>query len=141
MNLFRLSADLTHLASIFILLNKIKSSRSCVGKLSNRRVSHLFVKHVWFLIIKQQVFHWKAKSYSVLCLWRDISTSFTNIIPSTTHAWKSCLLAPRSIQFIWWRWNSRQRMTRISIHFAWSTCFYSPLCLRLYSVTSIHLLR
>ncbi|KAI8877070.1 ER lumen protein retaining receptor [Backusella circina FSU 941] len=31
MNLFRLSADLTHLASIFILLSKIRSSRSCVG--------------------------------------------------------------------------------------------------------------
>ncbi|CAO3614885.1 unnamed protein product [Mucor hiemalis] len=31
MNIFRLSADLTHLASIFILLLKIKQSRSCVG--------------------------------------------------------------------------------------------------------------
>ncbi|CAO3672473.1 unnamed protein product [Rhizopus stolonifer] len=31
MNLFRLSADLTHLISIFILLAKIQKSRSCVG--------------------------------------------------------------------------------------------------------------
>ncbi|ORX51309.1 ER lumen protein retaining receptor, partial [Hesseltinella vesiculosa] len=31
MNLFRLVADLMHLASIFILLLKIKSTRSCVG--------------------------------------------------------------------------------------------------------------
>ncbi|KAI7906077.1 putative ERD2-ER lumen protein-retaining receptor [Cokeromyces recurvatus] len=31
MNIFRLAADLTHLASIFILLHKIKQSRSCVG--------------------------------------------------------------------------------------------------------------
>ncbi|KAI8638465.1 ER lumen protein retaining receptor-domain-containing protein [Parasitella parasitica] len=31
MNIFRLTADLTHLASIFILLAKIKQSRSCVG--------------------------------------------------------------------------------------------------------------
>lgn len=32
MNIFRLCADLTHLASIFILLAKIRQSRSCVGK-------------------------------------------------------------------------------------------------------------
>lgn len=32
MNVFRLIADLMHLASIFILLHKIKTSRSCVGK-------------------------------------------------------------------------------------------------------------
>lgn len=31
MNLFRLSADMMHLASILILLAKIKQSRSCVG--------------------------------------------------------------------------------------------------------------
>ncbi|KAI7884966.1 ER lumen protein retaining receptor [Lichtheimia hyalospora FSU 10163] len=31
MNVFRLIADLMHLASIFILLHKIKTSRSCVG--------------------------------------------------------------------------------------------------------------
>ncbi|KAI8342210.1 ER lumen protein retaining receptor-domain-containing protein [Choanephora cucurbitarum] len=31
MNIFRLLADLTHLASIFILLAKIRQSRSCVG--------------------------------------------------------------------------------------------------------------
>ncbi|KAI8988608.1 ER lumen protein retaining receptor-domain-containing protein [Mycotypha africana] len=31
LNLFRLSADLIHLLSIFILLAKIKQSRSCVG--------------------------------------------------------------------------------------------------------------
>ncbi|KAI9273186.1 ER lumen protein retaining receptor-domain-containing protein [Helicostylum pulchrum] len=31
MNIFRLTADLMHLASIFILLAKIKQSRSCVG--------------------------------------------------------------------------------------------------------------
>lgn len=32
MNIFRLVADLMHLASIFILLLKIKKTRSCVGK-------------------------------------------------------------------------------------------------------------
>ncbi|KAI9262751.1 ER lumen protein retaining receptor 1 [Sporodiniella umbellata] len=31
MNIFRLSADITHLISIFILLSKIQKSRSCVG--------------------------------------------------------------------------------------------------------------
>ncbi|ORY91216.1 ER lumen protein retaining receptor [Syncephalastrum racemosum] len=31
MNIFRLAADLMHLASIFILLAKIQSTRSCVG--------------------------------------------------------------------------------------------------------------
>lgn len=34
MNIFRLVADLMHLLSIFILLHKIRKTRSCVGKLS-----------------------------------------------------------------------------------------------------------
>ncbi|KAI8328121.1 hypothetical protein BC941DRAFT_445657 [Chlamydoabsidia padenii] len=36
MNIFRLVADLMHLASIFILLLKIKTTRSCVGKKKKR---------------------------------------------------------------------------------------------------------
>lgn len=44
MNIFRLCADLTHLASIFILLLKIKQSRSCVGEFSYSTVRAVFYR-------------------------------------------------------------------------------------------------
>jgi hypothetical protein len=44
MNIFRLSADLTHLASIFILLAKIRQSRSCVGEFHLQFASNLEAK-------------------------------------------------------------------------------------------------
>ncbi|KAL1999768.1 hypothetical protein VTN02DRAFT_4053 [Thermoascus thermophilus] len=43
MNIFRLSADLSHLASIFILLQKIKSSSSCSGLSFKSQVLYLIV--------------------------------------------------------------------------------------------------
>lgn len=49
MNIFRLSADLTHLASIFILLAKIRQSRSCVGKkklIISREILKLKMLHI-----------------------------------------------------------------------------------------------
>lgn len=48
MNIFRLSADLMHLASIFILLAKIRQSRSCVGEftLYAKNKSALFSREI-----------------------------------------------------------------------------------------------
>lgn len=117
-DIFRiLLGDLSHLASILILLHKIQTTRSCRGKLSSpviRNAVRELLLTYWFFFF--QVYPLKHRPSTLVSSLQDILTFFSTTYLYTTLSWNCFSSAAVAIFSTSWRSNTGQPRAKYSTY-------------------------